>query len=110
MNNCCCIKTYNYCEQDVCGSIDLGIAAAMPGVYKITTFFLGTKIVLQQEFIQDENISFDIDMLNENYEYTFELRDPNGDKVTINRDDILYDCFKFKTVTTVTNAVGSLSS
>jgi hypothetical protein len=41
---------------------------------------------------------FPIDELNENYEYTVELFDPNGDRIIIQKDEVNYDCFRFKTV------------
>lgn len=70
----------------------------MPGVYKLVTSFLGFELVIEQELELNDALIFPIDQLNENYEYTSEILDPNGDKVTITKDTVEYDCFKFRTV------------
>jgi hypothetical protein len=103
---CCCINTLNYCDQNVCGSIDFDIEAQINGVHKLSTEFLGTKLVIEEIFTIGENLVFPIDKLNENFQYTVELFDPNGAKIIVRRDDIDYDCFKFKTAVLITlNAI-----
>jgi len=98
-NLCCCTSTLKYCDQNICGDgVDFNVQAQIPGVFQMVASFLNTQILIEQEFAQDEEIIFPIDKLNENYEYTVELFDPNGDRIIIQKDDINYDCFKFRTV------------
>ncbi len=99
---CCCTNTLNFCEQDVCGSIDFDIKAQVNGVHKLVTYFLATKITMSKTFAVDDEISFDLDGLNEGYEYTAELFDPEGTKILIRKSGVDYDCFKFRTTINVT--------
>lgn len=88
------------CNQNICGDgVEFTLTAEMPGVYKLVTSFLNIKIVIEQEFELDDQLIFPIDKLNENYEYTVEIYDPLGDKVTMaGSGEPEYDCFKFRTV------------
>jgi hypothetical protein len=99
--SCCCTNTLNFCEQDICGELNLDIKSQVAGMHKLITHFLGKKVTLSKEFDVDEEISFSLDGLNENYEYTAELYDPDGTKILIKKDNVDYDCFKFKTVINV---------
>lgn len=111
-NLCCCTNTLKYCDQNICGDgIDFNAQAQMPGVFTMIASFLSAQVVIEQEFTMDEQLIFPIDALNENYEYTVELFDPNGDRIIIQKDSVNYDCFKFKTVLQkVLNAVEIESS
>lgn len=98
---CCCTNTLNFCEQDICGDFDLDIKAQIDGLHKLITSFLGIRITLSKEFAVDEEIIFSLDGLNESYEYTAELFDPEGTKIIIRKNLIDYDCFKFRTTINV---------
>lgn len=102
MNNCgcCCKNTLNFCDQDVCGSgIDFDITAQMSGEHILHLTFLGViSFKIAKTFGAGDEIIFPIDTLNEDYQYTSELFDPNGDKIVISKNGIDYDCFRFKTV------------
>lgn len=98
-NLCCCTNTLKYCDQNICGDgVDFNTTAQIPGVFKMVASFLNTQVVIEAEFAMDDELIFPISDLNENYEYTVELFDPNGDRILIQKDDVNYDCFKFKTV------------
>lgn len=86
------------CSFPFCNSVEFQTEAAMPGVYKLKVDFLGNTLVIEQEFGLGDQLIFPIDKLNENYEYTSEIIDPLGDKVTITESPYEYDCFKFRTV------------
>lgn len=103
MNNCgcCCTNTLNYCDQNVCDSVDFDITAQIAGTHKLSTEFLGIKLTIEETFSIGESLVFPIDKLNENFQYTVELFDPNGAKIVIHKNDIDYDCFRFKTVINV---------
>lgn len=94
---CVCTKVLDYCSQNVCDSIDFGVEATVSGVHKLITDFLGIEIELDQTFEIGDKIIFQIDSLNESYQYTSELFNPDGAQITINKDGIQYDCFKFRT-------------
>ena len=96
--NCCCTNTLNFCEQNVCGEIDFDIKAQISGVHNLVTYYLGMKLTISETFSVDDNIIFPLDKLNENFQYTVQLYDPNGAKIIIRKDNIDYDCFKFMTV------------
>lgn len=99
--SCCCTNTLNFCDQDVCGSIDFDIKAQITGIHKLVTYFLNSKITIEASFGVDDEIIFPLDLLNEDYEYTAEVYDPTGARVLIRKDSIDYDCFKFKTVVNI---------
>lgn len=96
---CCCTNTLGLCDQNICGDgVEFETTASMPGVYKMVVQFLNMTFSIEAEFAQDDQLIFPIDQLNENFEFTVEVFDPNGDKVTITKDTVEYDCFKFRTV------------
>lgn len=100
MNNCacCCTKTLNFCNQNICGSIDFDISAQITGTHSLVTQFFGIQISIDKEFNAGDKLIFPLDGLNEGYQYTVELFDPEGTKILIRKNAIDYDCFKFRTV------------
>lgn len=99
---CCCLKILNLCDAPVCGELELPVIAVdfgSPGgtIYKLVLDFLNTQISLEQEQVEGQNVTFDISALNENFQYTGKLYDPNGDLVTIEDSPDSYDCIRFKT-------------
>ena len=107
---CCCTNTLNLCEQNICDGIDLGIEAQIPGAHKLKLFFLGTMIILEQEFSVSDQIIFSANDLNENFQFTAELYDPIGNRINIHKGDIDYDCIRFKTVLGITKSSLVLTS
>ena len=96
---CCCVRVLNFCNQNICGNgIEFEATAEIPGVYKMIVSFLNTEFTIEQEVAMSDPLLFPLDQLNENFEFTAEIFDPNGDKVTITKDAVEYDCFKFRTV------------
>lgn len=98
---CCCTNVLDFCSQGVCGDIDFDILAQVAGVHKLVTYFQEVKITMEETFSVGDSIIFPLSALNESYQYTAEIYDPNGTRVLIRKDDIDYDCFKFKTVMNV---------
>lgn len=101
---CCCINTLDFCDQDVCTEIDFDITAQATGTHTLTTDFLGRKITITKAFDAGDKIIFPVDGLNENFQYTAQLYDPTGTQILIRKNDVDYDCFKFKTVINATIA------
>ena len=103
---CCCLKTLDLCTVPICGRLELNVTAMDAGSpggtsYKLVLDFLSYQISVEQEQVEGQNVSFDVSMLNENYQYTGQLFDPNGDLVTIEDSPNSYDCIKFKTIQNV---------
>lgn len=104
---CCCIKTLNLCNVPVCGVLELDVTATAPespdaNNYTLKLDFLNTQLVLTQEQTEGEAVSFDVSMLNENFQYVGQVFDSSGTLVTIENDAETYDCIKFKTIMNVT--------
>lgn len=99
--NCCCTNTLNFCTQNVCGEIDFDILAINSGVHTMVAEFLGVQVTISKEFLAGEKIIFPLSLLNESYEYTVNIFEPNGSQVVISKAGIEYDCFKFKTILNV---------
>lgn len=102
--NCCCTNTLNLCEISACGSIDLGITAQEHGDYQFILHWLGAQITLTKEFNIDDELSFSAADLNEDMTFTGQVYAPSGKQILISKDDVIYDCFKFKTVINATIA------
>ena len=94
---CVCTNVLDYCNQNVCDTIDFGVLASVAGEHKLITDFLGVEIQLTASFSIGERIVFPITGLNENFQYTCELFNPDDIQITINKDGVQYDCFKFQT-------------
>ena len=109
---CCCTNTLNFCNANICdGEIDFDIKAQIAGIHKFVTEFLGFQITIENEFEIGDEIIFPIDELNESYQFTGQLFDPNGAKILIRKDTIDYDCFKFRIILGVTlNKVNVIES
>lgn len=100
---CCCVRTLNLCNAPVCGTLELKQSATasesgVANIYTMVLDYLETAITLTQSQEEGENIKFNISRLNENFQYTAQVFDSNGDPVSIDKDGISYDCIKFKTI------------
>lgn len=97
--SCCCEKILRLCKVSVCGTsqIDFGIVAAIAGTYKIKFDFLGIEYSIEKAFEVDEAIKFPTQELNESHVFLFRLYDPEGNQVSITRDEIIYDCVEVET-------------
>lgn len=99
---CCCIKTLNICKVPVCGILELNqLSTGQSGgenIYTLVLDFLDMTLTLQDEQTEGQNITFDINSLNENFEYTGQVFDADGNRVSIEVGDEDYDCVKFRTI------------
>lgn len=107
---CCCTRVLNLCKVPVCGSLVIEkLAEGLPSgpesgalnEYQLKLDFLNTQITLTEVQTEGENIHFDVSVLNENFEYTGQIYDSEGTKVTITIGEDEYDCIKFKTIINV---------
>ncbi len=99
---CCCVRVLNLCKVAVCGSVEFDTIAEA-AIYNLVLDFMQNQITLSQEQTEGERVTFDVSMLNENYQYTGKIYDAEGNNVTIEKDGVEYDCIKFKTVMNVTS-------
>lgn len=108
--NCCCTNTLDFCRQGICGDgIDFDILAQVSGVHTLLIDFLGIQISVLASFEVGDKIIFPTNLLNENYQYTGNIFDPNGAKILIRKNDIDYDCFKFLTTISLNAQTGEAS-
>lgn len=95
----------------MCGILEINqVAVEESGigtVYTLVLDYLQTVVSIVQEQVPGENIKFDISTLNENFQYTGQIFDANGNHIDIISDEITYDCIKFKTVLSI-NAVSGI--
>lgn len=109
---CCCVKVLNLCNVAICGTLEIAQAATGPSdsgsanVYTLLLDYLETAITLTQQQADGENIRFDVSSLNENFQYTGQIFDAEGNKVTIISDSEDYDCVKFKTIMQLATPTG----
>lgn len=96
--SCCCLKILNLCNVPVCGVLEINqvTESGASGLYTLLLDYLETTIALTGEQTEGEKIVFDIRRLNESYQYTGQIFDADGNKVSITSDD--YDCIKFRTI------------
>lgn len=93
---CCCVNTLNLCNVPVCGILELNLPSGS-GLLKLVLDFLQTQITINQS----EDGSFDVSMLNENFQYTGHVKDSEDNVVSIESSGEQYDCIKFKTIINV---------
>lgn len=96
--SCCCTNVLDYCKQDICGNaIDFDVLAQVAGTHKLVVDFMGIQVKVMAVFGVGDKMIFPTNLLNENYQYTGNIYDPNGAKVIVRKNQIDYDCFKFQT-------------
>ncbi len=109
---CCCIKTLNLCNVNVCGTLTLDQSATasesgVANVYTLVLDYLNIVVSIIGEQTEGENIAFDVSSLNENYQYTGKIYDSAGNQVSILYNEEEYDCIKFKTVVSLNSVTGT---
>src|SRR5688500_17731721 len=90
---CCCVNTLNFCNVPVCGVLELDLESGL-GPLKLILDYMQTQITIDQS----EDGSFDVSMLNENFQYIGQVKDEDDNVISFEKDAETYDCIKFKTV------------
>lgn len=96
----CCKKTLNLGCLNACNAVyDTGIIAelATEGVWVLELTFGSVNLYYSVEVKAGDSIIFTLTNLNENYTYSGQIIDPNGEIVTLEVDGIEYDCIEFST-------------
>lgn len=96
----CCEKSLNLGCFNACDYIyNTGIVAdaLTEGVWVLELTF-GSVNVYYSVYAKDgDTVIFTLTNLNENYTYSGQIIDPNGEIVTLEVDGIEYDCIEFST-------------
>lgn len=82
---------------DPCGELEVGVDAAVSGVYTLKVGYLGSMVVVEAEQTIGEPITFPLGDMNENYTFKGKVYDPEGEPVVISGE---VSCFQFSTSTT----------
>jgi hypothetical protein len=96
----CCEKTLNLGCLNACNAVyDTGIVvdALTEGVWVLELTFGSVSIYYSVDVEDGETVIFTLTNLNENYTYSGQIIDPNGEIVTLEVNGIEYDCIEFST-------------
>jgi hypothetical protein len=95
---CCCTKTLHLCKVDSCeGFIDLGVNAVDPGDYVLEVDFAGVTYRVKATIAAGQPIKFPANELNEDHVFEGKVFHPNGDRLNIEKNAVVYDCVMFET-------------
>jgi hypothetical protein len=97
--NCCENTLILGCLNSCNASFNTGIVvdALSEGTYILQLSFGSISIYYSTIVFDGFNVNFTLTNLNENYTYTGQIIDPNGEVVKIEVDGIEYDCIEFST-------------
>lgn len=109
---CCCNNILNLCAKPVCGELEILAPAIVPpsgaaNIYTLVLDYLETTVSIVQDQVPGENIRFDISKLNENFQYTGQIFDSEGNLALIGDSPNTYDCIKFKTIINISAGTGN---
>jgi hypothetical protein len=96
----CCENTLNLGCINSCDAVfNTGIVvdALNEGIWVLQLSFGSISIYYSIDVLDGETVIFTMTNLNENYTYTGQIIDPNGEVVKIEVDGIEYDCIEFST-------------
>lgn len=96
----CCEKTLNLGCLNACNGIyDTGIVAdaITAGTWVLELTFGSVNIYYSVDVLDGETVIFTLSNLNENYTYSGQIIDPNGEIVKLEVNGIEYDCIEFST-------------
>lgn len=96
----CCKKTLNLGCRNPCNDIyHTGIVAnsSTVGVWILELTFGSVSIYYSVDVLDGEEVVFTLTNLNENYTYSGQIIDPNGEIINIEVDGVIYDCIEFST-------------
>jgi hypothetical protein len=96
-----CFKcSINLCEIlvdcDNKATININQAAPVTGNYQLLLNFLDVKLIFEKSFVENENLIFCVNNINENFCYDFKILKDN-EVLYFNVDSKIYNSFKFCT-------------
>lgn len=85
--NCCnqdlCHSPYNMCGFDPCGNLVFDQTADSTGVYTLKLSYLGTTVEIQASQVFDQDLTFPLAGLNEQFTFLGQVFDEAGDVVRV---------------------------
>lgn len=100
----CCEKTLNLgCINSCNAELNTGIIATIAGVWILELNFSNVTIYYSFNAALFDIVIFTLENLNENYTYTGQIIDPNGNVVKLSIDGIEHDCIEFSTKVGLSN-------
>lgn len=100
----CCKNTLNLGCFNACNYIyNTGIVAnaLTAGVWVLELTFGSVNIYYSVDVKDGDMVIFTLTNLNENYTYSGQIIDPNGEIITLEVNGIEYDCIEFSTKTII---------
>lgn len=96
----CCEKSLNLGCFNACNFIyNTGIVAdaLTAGTWILELTFGSVNVYYSVDVLDGETVIFTLTNLNENYTYSGQIIDPNGEIITLEVNGIEYDCIEFST-------------
>lgn len=96
----CCEKSLNLGCFNACNFVyNTGIVvdALTEGVWVLELTFGSVNVYYSVDVLDGETVIFTLTNLNENYTYSGQIINPNGEVVNIQVNGIEYDCIEFST-------------
>ena len=96
----CCEKSLNLGCFNACNFVyNTGIVvdALTEGVWVLELTFGSVNVYYSVDVLDGETVIFTLTNLNENYTYSGQIINPNGEVVNIEFNGIEYDCIEFST-------------
>src|SRR6186997_1545089 len=97
--SCCCTRIYRLCDLVICDGEDLvlPIPITADGEYTLELDFMQTVIEKVATLTSGDNATFDKDELNEQFTYTGQVKNSDGETVSFEIEGVTYDCIEFTT-------------
>lgn len=104
--SCCCTRIYRLCDLVICDGSDIVLPIPIPadGEYTLELDFLGDVIRKTATLSAGDNATFDSFDLNEQFTYTGQVRNSDGQTISFDVDGQTYDCVEFTTKKKVDDA------
>lgn len=97
--SCCCTRIYKLCDLILCDGEDLVLPIEIPadGEYMLELEFMGSVVQKFADQTMGDNATFDKDELNEQFTYTGQVKNEDGETITFEIEGKTYDCIEFTT-------------
>lgn len=97
--SCCCTRIFRLCDLIICDGDDLVLPIPIPadGEYTLELDFMQTMIEKVATLTAGDNATFDKDELNEQFTYTGQVKNSEGETISFEIEGKTYDCIEFTT-------------
>jgi len=110
--SCCCTRIVKLCDVILCDDLELVLPITIPadGEYMLELEFMTSVVQKFADLTEGDSATFDKDDLNENFTYTGQVKDADGEVLSFDVDGVVYDCFEFTTKKKVGEETAGASS